>query len=130
LWKEDKPLMLEAYSMLYDIEMIIVHDIVDSFRKSYGFHWFKRLDENIDFTQASYRKLISYLKTHNKIFPHVDDLTFKKLYKLYLIRNKICHMKPLTEKEFQYLEECHELVNKVFVEEKVDEKREGNLFNY
>lgn len=107
---EDKERMIEAYSLLYDIETSLVHIIVKSFEEHFGINYMIYLNRNIKFDTATYDRLVSFFGKYPRIFPQVTDLQRMRLYKLTPIRHKICHMKHLTDQELQHLVECHELV--------------------
>ncbi|MGO4890268.1 hypothetical protein ACJ2A9_21175 [Anaerobacillus sp. MEB173] len=112
-WKDDKELMVLGYALLYDIEINIVHHIVDCFQDYYGGSWRRYIDQEGNFDKATYVGLIRYFVKYPRVFPHIDTHTNKKLYKLKDIRNAICHMKPITDKEFQFLVECYELIKEI-----------------
>lgn len=112
-------MMQEAYSLLYDIEMIIVHHIVDCYKNYYGDDFLTRL-VRVKFNYLYYSQRIQLFNHYPDIFPHIEPFYTGKLLNLKDVRNKIAHMQPLTQAEFKQLQECHELVNKIMSDETVN----------
>lgn len=117
-WQDDKETMVEAYGMLYEIEMMVVHHIVDRFQEKYGACWYRYLNKPTDFDRANFNRLIKYL-CDRIIFPDLTQSLYIKLKNIDSLRAKICDMKPLTLDEFQKLKICHAEATTAFNKEYV-----------
>src|SRR5699024_3062775 len=82
---------LEAYRILYKLE-----------------NHLRYLTDNYNFAALKINRpvLSEYIYVLHKIKKMIDDDVANRLYKLVSIRNKVCHMQPITDEELEYVYDC------------------------
>ncbi len=88
---------------------MIIERNLKAYRILYQLHNHLR-DLSTDFNFAALKidrpGLSDYIYVLHKIKRMIDDDTASDLYKLIPIRNKVCHMQPITESELRFIMEC------------------------
>lgn len=82
---------IEAYRLLYLIKNHF-HDLLDNY--------------NFSALKIDRPSLADYIYVLHKIKRAIDDDTAADLYRLIPIRNKVCHMQPINNKELLFVERC------------------------
>ncbi|WP_091587705.1 hypothetical protein [Alteribacillus bidgolensis] len=103
-------LMTQSYQYLYAIETSLRKTIAAELLAAYGTAWEHRTQEKHAFATCYYHELIPYFAKYPPLQKFFTEMERKQLYQLTPIRNKICHMKNLKEKEFKQLKNCYQLV--------------------
>lgn len=104
--------MLNAYRQLYEIENKLRLIIKTNMEKQYGLHWHALLHEKRSEKDSFYHELVAFFGKYPQALPHFNDLQRKKLHSLTPIRNKIAHSRLIDSDEYNFLQECHQLVLK------------------
>lgn len=104
--------MTQSYQYLYAIEMSLRETITRELLSAYGTAWEQQTGEKHTFSTCYYHELIPYFAKHSPLQKFFTATERKQLYQLTPIRNKICHMRTLEEKEFKQLESCYQLVKR------------------
>src|SRR5699024_2254455 len=90
--------MCQAYRLLYEVETRLRLLIDTNLTREYGPIW-TRLQKvtSINFHTATYIQLIHIIKQNDALKSIFSKSEIKELTDLNQIRNKICHMRDLTE---------------------------------
>ncbi|PED65885.1 hypothetical protein [Priestia megaterium] len=108
--KNDVEKMKSAYGWVYEIERSLKSLIEYNLRHEYGLGWKSKIYEKRELEATYFQEVISYF---GKYSPLIDIFTSRELHELYeitAIRNKICHMQLLLNKEFEHLYDVYQMV--------------------
>lgn len=92
----NKIILLEAYSLIYDIEVNLKHLI------------YNRLYQHRLTKKESYWTIINLVEMNN-LLP-ISSYEYNTLRKTCQIRNKICHMQSLHRDDIYVLNQAHQLI--------------------
>ncbi|WP_078596064.1 hypothetical protein [Evansella clarkii] len=102
--------MGEAYRMLFEIETNLRELVRKTHQKQYGHTWGKNDDIQIDLNNATFFQITTYLTRNPAMSFKFTSKEISDLISLKSVRNKVCHMRPISDKEFQQLEQCYRMV--------------------
>ncbi|SHF97949.1 hypothetical protein [Ornithinibacillus halophilus] len=102
--------MSSAYKLLYEIETTLKQNIELTLEKHYGVNWQHILRVNRDFKTAFFHELISYYGKYPPLTSIFTTSERNQLYQIVNTRNKIAHMKIISNEEYEMLVKCKKLV--------------------
>jgi hypothetical protein len=103
--------MQKAYKLIFQIETSLKRHAEKALIETYGVYWRQKLLEPREKEASYYHEVVSFYGKYpplNLIFTPSER---KLLYSLTNVRNKIAHMKLISESEFQFLNQCYDLIN-------------------
>ncbi|WP_332698675.1 hypothetical protein [Halalkalibacter lacteus] len=92
-----KTMLLEAYSLLYDIETSLKNLLLKKLNRQQHLY-----------VNDTYANILTHVETYQLLPITLND--YKLLRQTITIRNKVCHMKPLQQSEITLLEKAHRLI--------------------
>ncbi len=107
--------MQNAYKLLYEIETSLKNNVESTLSNIHGIHWEYILKERKDFENTLYHDIVSYYGKYVPLTQTFTDTERKFLYSISNIRNKVAHMKVITNNEYTDLKQAHEIVQSKLV---------------
>ncbi|MFA9457446.1 hypothetical protein ACERJO_11845 [Halalkalibacter sp. AB-rgal2] len=93
---DSKAIMVEAYSLIYDIETTLKHLL---YSKLYLHHFHNN---------ETYNKILNLVEMNDLL--SFSDTQYETLRKTHSIRNKVCHMRSISQEDLALLKEVHHLL--------------------
>ncbi|ADU28472.1 hypothetical protein [Evansella cellulosilytica] len=99
--------MCVAYGLLYEVETTLVEIIEKTLRKKYGLEWPIVLKVRRPLETSRYYEIVGCYVKYEPLKSVFTKEEQQLLFSLDVTRNKIAHMKVITDSEMSKLEEAH-----------------------
>ncbi|WP_416150427.1 hypothetical protein ACM26V_05490 [Salipaludibacillus sp. HK11] len=111
--ENDVEYMTSAYRILYEIETILKANIQSTLYKKYSVNWDRAPELKTPLDQMFFFDTVSFYYQSPLCKGIFTDQEIKQLYLLRPVRNDVAHMIVLSDKQFQLLNNCRELVKRI-----------------